>query len=158
MAQPFKNRSEGRKKWEKGLDNSGNIEGNSRAIMAQCPRERPPRSRPPGRACPPRVAVRRPLTHRPHPGPGAVPAARGGSRAPSEGSSGFANDQAPIGCAELLAASVVTVNSPPVAAAKLSRLHPSKNFLANHQLDIHLCTEFPCTWCRQHSPSRLMCR
>jgi hypothetical protein len=29
MAQPFKKRSEGRKKWEKGLDNSGNIEGNA---------------------------------------------------------------------------------------------------------------------------------
>jgi hypothetical protein len=29
MAQPLKKRSEGRKKWEKGLDNSGNIEGNS---------------------------------------------------------------------------------------------------------------------------------
>jgi hypothetical protein len=29
MTQPLKKRSEGRKKWEKGLDNSGNIEGNS---------------------------------------------------------------------------------------------------------------------------------
>jgi hypothetical protein len=37
MAQPFKNRSEGRKKWEKGLDNSGNIEGNSNAILPLYP-------------------------------------------------------------------------------------------------------------------------
>jgi hypothetical protein len=27
MTQPLKKRSEGRKKWVKGLDNSGNIEG-----------------------------------------------------------------------------------------------------------------------------------
>jgi hypothetical protein len=34
----------------------------------------------------------------------------------------------------------------------------SKNFLAHYQLDIHLCTEFLCTWYRQHCPSRLVCR
>ena len=35
MAQPCKKRSEGRKKWEKGLDNSGNIEGNSNGISGE---------------------------------------------------------------------------------------------------------------------------
>jgi hypothetical protein len=33
MAQPLKKRSEGRKKWEKGLDNSGNIEGNANGLI-----------------------------------------------------------------------------------------------------------------------------
>ena len=33
---------------------------------------------------------------------------------------------------------------------------PSKNFLARHQLDIHLWTEFLCTLCRQHCPFRLV--
>jgi len=42
MAQPFKNRSEGRKKWEKGLDNSGNIEGNSKALLRCRPGCTPP--------------------------------------------------------------------------------------------------------------------
>jgi hypothetical protein len=51
-------------------------------------------------------------------------------------------------------------NSPWVARVRLrgdpARI-PSKNFLANHQLDIHLCTEFPYTFCRQYCPQRLMC-
>jgi len=34
----------------------------------------------------------------------------------------------------------------------------SQNFLANHQLDIHLWTEFLYTFCRQHCPSRRVCR
>jgi len=41
MTQPLKKRSEGRKKWEKGLDNSGNIEGNSatnRVLAIETPR------------------------------------------------------------------------------------------------------------------------
>jgi hypothetical protein len=29
----LKEKSEGRKKWEKGLDNSGNIEGNSNGLF-----------------------------------------------------------------------------------------------------------------------------
>jgi hypothetical protein len=33
MTQPLKKRSEGRKKWVKGLDNSGNIEGISKSIL-----------------------------------------------------------------------------------------------------------------------------
>jgi hypothetical protein len=33
MTQPLKKRSEGRKKWEKGLDNSGNIE----IPFSECP-------------------------------------------------------------------------------------------------------------------------
>src|SRR5262245_42899207 len=33
MAQPLKKKSEGRKKWGKGLDNSGNIEGNSNGLF-----------------------------------------------------------------------------------------------------------------------------
>jgi hypothetical protein len=37
MTQPLKKRSEGRKKWEKGLDNSGNIEGNLKGISAPAP-------------------------------------------------------------------------------------------------------------------------
>jgi len=51
MAQPFKKRSEGRKKWEKGLDNSGNIEGNSNGFLAPPRRRRPPQHPPP--AAPP---------------------------------------------------------------------------------------------------------
>jgi len=39
MTQPLKKRSEGRKKWVKGLDNSGNIEGISYAIVPQSRRE-----------------------------------------------------------------------------------------------------------------------
>jgi len=46
MAQPFKNRSEGRKKWEKGLDNSGNIEGNSHCLLASSSRPPPPAAMP----------------------------------------------------------------------------------------------------------------
>ena len=42
MTQPLKKRSEGREKWGKGLDNSGNIEGNSNGFLAPPPRERPP--------------------------------------------------------------------------------------------------------------------
>ena len=34
----------------------------------------------------------------------------------------------------------------------------SKNFLAYHQLDIHLCTEFLYTFCRQHCPLQLVYR
>ena len=34
----------------------------------------------------------------------------------------------------------------------------SKNFLASHQLDTHLCTEFLHTFCRQHCPSRRVYR
>jgi len=34
----------------------------------------------------------------------------------------------------------------------------SKNFLASYQLDIHWCTEFLCTLCRQHCPSRMVYR
>ena len=35
---------------------------------------------------------------------------------------------------------------------------PSKNFLANHQLDIHWCTGFPYTSCRQYCPQHLVCK
>jgi len=34
----------------------------------------------------------------------------------------------------------------------------SKNFLHNHQLDVHLCTEFLCTWYQQDCLSRLVYR
>jgi hypothetical protein len=33
---------------------------------------------------------------------------------------------------------------------------PSTNFLARHQLDMHCCTEFLCTVCRQPCPSRIV--
>jgi hypothetical protein len=33
-----------------------------------------------------------------------------------------------------------------------------KNFLPNHQLDIHLWTEFLCMWCRQYCPSHHVSR
>jgi hypothetical protein len=35
---------------------------------------------------------------------------------------------------------------------------PSKNFLAIHQLDIHLCTEFPYTFYRQDYHARMVYR
>jgi len=34
----------------------------------------------------------------------------------------------------------------------------SKNFLAVHQLDVDLWTEFLCVACRENCPSRLVCR
>jgi hypothetical protein len=34
----------------------------------------------------------------------------------------------------------------------------SKNFQASHQLDVDLCTEFPCTLYRQNCPLRIVYR
>jgi len=38
----------------------------------------------------------------------------------------------------------------PLSARLPASRVPSKNFLAPHQLDIHLCTEFLYMLCRQH--------
>src|SRR5713101_1600113 len=46
----------------------------------------------------------------------------------------------------------------PLSARLPASRVPSKNFLATHQLDVHFCIEFLCTWYPQHCPSRVVCR